>query len=170
MKIGTLGILALVGVTSSLAACGSANTAPVGVTAAHDGGPTDAHADVVSETSNGRTCAALNEACSASAPCCGAYVCSIVAGPSRCLESILPPVDGGCTYTAANNDARCPANYAHTFQGEACSPIGLSCSYPGAGDGTPNGCASTAILSCHGDGGAEDSGADAGTGTWSAAQ
>jgi hypothetical protein len=82
-------------------------------------------------------------------------------------------VSTGCSYPSANNDPRCPPSYSHAYQGESCSPVGLTCSYPGAGDGTSNGCFATAMMLCHGDGGIGDlgdSGADAGSGSWTTAQ
>ena len=63
-----------------------------------------------------------------------------------------------CGYPDVQNDPRCPATYSTSHAGEPC-PIGLSCSYPGMGDGTSPGCASTAGLLCVGDAGAD-------TGTW----
>ncbi len=66
-----------------------------------------------------------------------------------------------CSYPPANNDPACPASYSYSFYQEACSPIGLTCAYPGAGDGLANGCFATAMMWCNG---------DAGTGTWTVAQ
>ncbi len=77
-----------------------------------------------------------------------------------------------CSYAPLANDPACPASYTYSFGGKACAPIGLMCGYPGAGDGTADGCFSTAMLWCRGDAGsgAGDAGADAGGGTWVAAQ
>ena len=63
-----------------------------------------------------------------------------------------------CGYPPVQNEAGCPSSYSHSYGGQSCSPVGLTCAYPGAGDGTSNGCASTAMLFCNG-----DAGADAGT-------
>jgi hypothetical protein len=91
-------------------------------------------------------------------------------GDARDGTSDAPVV---CDYPPYANDPACPAQYAYTFGGKPCSPIGLQCAYPGAGDGESNGCFSTAMLWCRGDAGvtvdAGDAG-DAGSGTWTAAQ
>lgn len=84
-----------------------------------------------------------------------------------------PDVPVVCGYPPVANDPACPK--AYTYNSHApCSPIGLNCSYPGAGDGTANGCYATAEMFCRGD---VDSGADAtgngdagGTGYWLSAQ
>ncbi len=69
-------------------------------------------------------------------------------------------------------DPRCPAMYSFSYFGMPCPAVGLSCAYPGAGDGTANGCFATAMMWCHGEGGVGDldGGADAGPGTWTVAQ
>jgi hypothetical protein len=77
-----------------------------------------------------------------------------------------------CTDPRITNDPACPASYSSGNQGKPCAPIGLMCGYAGAGDGTPDGCFSTAAMWCRGDAG---SGAAAGstgasTGTWTVAQ
>jgi len=78
--------------------------------------------------------------------------------------------DADCSYPPANNDAQCPSTYSYSNGGKPCSPVGLSCSYPGRGDGTAgHPCRSTAMLWCRADGGS-DAGADAGSGTWRFAQ
>lgn len=79
--------------------------------------------------------------------------------------------DGGyandaCSYPPVANDPACPATYSYSYGGKPCSPIGLNCAYPGAGDGESNGCYATAELWCRGDAGAGGGGADGGTGTW----
>lgn len=77
-----------------------------------------------------------------------------------------------CNYPPTNNDPRCPASYSYSYGGQACPQVGLTCAYPGAGDGMSNGCFATAMLFCHGDGGVTDldGGGDAGSGTWTGAQ
>jgi len=78
--------------------------------------------------------------------------------------------DGGtdagpdCGYTAAHNEAGCPATYDTANLPPTCAPVGLNCEYPGAGDGTSPGCASTAVLWCVAGPG------DAGAPHWGAAQ
>jgi hypothetical protein len=76
--------------------------------------------------------------------------------------------DGACDFPPANNDPRCPATYGTPgANGKPCDPIGLTCAYPGAGDGS--GCsASTAMMWCREAAGAD--GGDAGTGAWVVAQ
>jgi hypothetical protein len=66
-----------------------------------------------------------------------------------------------CAYPAANNDPQCPASYSYSSYQQPCSPVGLTCAYPGQGDGLANGCYATAMMWCKGDGG---------TGTWTVAQ
>lgn len=66
-----------------------------------------------------------------------------------------------CSYPPANNDPQCPASYSYTSYQQPCSPVGLTCAYPGQGDGLANGCFATAMMWCKGDGG---------TGTWTVAQ
>ena len=65
-----------------------------------------------------------------------------------------------CSYPPANNDPQCPSAYSYSYYQQPCSPVGLSCAYPGAGDEV-NGCFATAMMWCYG---------DAGTGTWTVAQ
>ena len=69
---------------------------------------------------------------------------------------------------AKNADPRCPPTFAHLSG--ACAPIGLTCSYPGQGDGPP--ChGAKAMLWCREDDDADpDAGDDAGVGKWVAAQ
>jgi hypothetical protein len=69
---------------------------------------------------------------------------------------------------AKNADPRCPATFARLSG--ACAPIGLTCSYPGQGDGPP--ChGAKAMLWCREDHDADpDAGGDAGVGKWVAAQ
>jgi len=76
--------------------------------------------------------------------------------------------DGGDSGVCApaHNDPACPATYSNTFVLQPCSPIGVSCLYPGFGDG--QGC-SPAELLCTGDGDAGDGG-DAASGTWTVGQ
>jgi hypothetical protein len=83
--------------------------------------------------------------------------------------------DGGtsvCDYPDAGNDARCPAVYKFSLLHQACPAVGLTCAYPGQGDGTSGGCFATAMLWCVADGGLpnQDAGPDAGPGTWLVAQ
>ena len=65
-----------------------------------------------------------------------------------CACNDLPPPPPPCSYPMASNPPGCPAMYSHTFQGQPCPTLNLVCSYPGAGDGDANGCASTAGLQC----------------------
>jgi hypothetical protein len=53
-----------------------------------------------------------------------------------------------CTYPPVNNPPGCPARYGFAYYGEPCPMAGLTCSYPGEGDGMPDGCFYTAGLSC----------------------
>ena len=98
------------------------------------------------------------------------------AGPIA-SDDIAAPLDSGkdsttndaCVYTPVTNDPACPTVYSHTYGGRPCVPVGLMCGYPGKGDGQPNGCFSTAVLICTGDGGPGDldAGEDGGrAGTW----
>ncbi|MBK6695753.1 MAG: hypothetical protein IPG50_26610 [Myxococcales bacterium] len=77
-----------------------------------------------------------------------------------------------CNYPVVHNDVRCPATYSFTWVSKACPQVGLTCAYPGAGDGAP--CAATAMMWCVGDAGVAGIGADAavdaGPGTWLIAQ
>ena len=68
-----------------------------------------------------------------------------------------------CGYPAVHNEAGCPATYSTATLPPTCAPVGLTCDYPGAGDGTSSGCASTAVLWC------VDGGGDAAP-HWSGAQ
>lgn len=88
-----------------------------------------------------------------------------------------------CAPPPADNDPACPATYSFTYQGRPCSSVGLTCAYPGAGDGLSDGTYATAMMWCRGpvvdprDGG-PDASADAGDadaggdepGTWTVAQ
>jgi hypothetical protein len=78
-----------------------------------------------------------------------------------------PSVDGGHSST---NPPNCPPRYSHSYMGQPCSPIGLTCAYPGQGDGTFDGGYATAMMWCRGPGGIGDAGGDAGYGTWVIAQ
>lgn len=73
-------------------------------------------------------------------------------------------------YATAINDPHCPSMYSFTKNGQPCSPVGLTCAYPGVGDQLSDGCFATAMLWCRGDAGTGDSGSDAGSGSWTAAQ
>jgi hypothetical protein len=89
------------------------------------------------------------------------------APPARC--------DAGstCSYPPVQNDPRCPGAYSWLHQGTPCPSKGLTCAYPGQGDGESDGCFATAMLWCGGDAGIGDrgdGGPDAGPGTWTAAQ
>jgi hypothetical protein len=80
-----------------------------------------------------------------------------------------------CDYPPYANPVGCPAQYAYSLNGKPCAPVGLKCAYPGAGDGMSNGCYSTAMMWCYGDGGIGSvvdagDGGDAGSGTWTIAQ
>ncbi len=82
-----------------------------------------------------------------------------------------PTADGSvCSYAPITNDSACPATYSYGLSGKPCAPVGMMCGYPGVGDGTADGCFSTAALWCRADADAGDGGADAGGGTWIAAQ
>ena len=70
--------------------------------------------------------------------------------------------DADCHYTTVHNDPQCPVFFYYGDHGP-CSPVGLTCLYPGAGDGTSRGCASTAGLSCYSP---DDGGVDGGSGHW----
>lgn len=87
---------------------------------------------------------------------------------------VTPEAGTDCGYPDADNEAGCPANYTIGFQCKPCWPVGLSCAYPGAGDGTANGCYGTAGLTCHaadsGIGGCAGDAGDAGSGYWIATQ
>jgi hypothetical protein len=78
------------------------------------------------------------------------------------------PAEAGpdCGAVTANNEAGCPATYDTSALPASCAPIGLTCSYPGKGDG--NGACNLANLQCSALVG--DGGADAGQGRWVAAQ
>src|SRR5262249_49694304 len=78
-----------------------------------------------------------------------------------------------CSYPPVNNDPLCPRSFSHTYQGQVCPRVGITCSYPGAGDGEGKGCFVTAMRWCYGDGGIGDlgdGGTDAGSGFWTTAQ
>ncbi len=75
------------------------------------------------------------------------------------------PAEAGPDCGAAN-EAGCPATYDTSSLPAACAPIGLTCSYPGKGDG--NGGCNLANLQCEPIAG--DAGADAGQGRWVATQ
>jgi hypothetical protein len=78
------------------------------------------------------------------------------------------PAEAGpdCGAVAANNEAECPATYDTSALPTSCAPIGLTCSYPGKGDGS--GSCNLANLRCVEPVG--DGGADAGQGRWVATQ
>lgn len=59
-----------------------------------------------------------------------------------------PDAAGNCTAAPAQNDPGCPAAYSFSLNGQPCSPAGLRCAYPGAGDQQPDGCWGTAMLLC----------------------
>ncbi len=63
-------------------------------------------------------------------------------------DSVTPPPPPPCVYPPNTNPPGCPATYSHAYQGQPCPTLNLVCSYPGAGDGDANGCASTAGLQC----------------------
>lgn len=78
-----------------------------------------------------------------------------------------------CAYPDVHNDPRCPAMYSAGYDCQPCSPVGLGCTYPGAGDG--NGCFAAAGLSCEpADGGVvrgcASDGGEASVGYWVAVQ
>jgi hypothetical protein len=78
-----------------------------------------------------------------------------------------PPKATTCTYPVITNPPECPPAYTRQPP-PSCAPIGLKCWYPGAGDGTPDGCWATALLSCVGPSDAD--GGEPTTGTWIGAQ
>jgi len=67
---------------------------------------------------------------------------------------------GPPTYPAPNNPPGCPPRYSRAYAFVRCSPIGLSCTYPGAGDCMASGYCSTALMHCSPDP-ARDAGPDA---------
>jgi len=73
--------------------------------------------------------------------------------------------EAGTDCGVVHNEAGCPATYDTSALPASCAPIGLSCTYPGAGDG--NGC-NAANLQCSAPPG--DGGSDAGEGRWVATQ
>jgi hypothetical protein len=78
------------------------------------------------------------------------------------------PAEAGpdCGAVTASNEAGCPATYDTSALPASCAPVGLTCSYPGKGDG--NGGCNLANLQCSelaGDGGTE-----AGQGRWVSTQ
>jgi len=102
----------------------------------------------------------------------GTWACTLVSqGASMCTcdeGGPFDPPDGHvCSYPPVNNDPRCPASYSFTYAQSTCAPIGLTCAYPGQGDGTNDGCYATAMMWCRGDAGDADAG---GVGTWVLAQ
>jgi hypothetical protein len=59
-----------------------------------------------------------------------------------------PDADCGSP-TPANNDPRCPSAANSWIESSGpCPEAGLTCTYPGLGDGTPNGCPSARNLTC----------------------
>jgi hypothetical protein len=99
---------------------------------------------------------ALGAACSSSS--------SGVTGDDTCGNCVgddtAPPQDGGTDATLDGGDASCPvqsfpvnaaacpASYSATYAGQLCSPAGLQCNYPGAGDIGANGCPAPGALFC----------------------
>jgi len=79
--------------------------------------------------------------------------------------------DGGvadCGTPSANNDPQCPKVFSEicTSLTQACSQPGLTCAYPGAGDGPDShGCFATAMAWCR-----VPPGADGGATRWVCAQ
>ena len=73
-----------------------------------------------------------------------------------CSSSTTAPRDAGsspdagtdCGYAAVRNEAGCPPTYDTATLPPTCAPVGLSCSYPGAGDGVTAECAYAAGLAC----------------------
>jgi hypothetical protein len=57
-----------------------------------------------------------------------------------------------CSYPPAHNDPSCPPTYLEAREwcgsNKPCTKDSPTCSYPGAGDGMPDGCFSTAGASC----------------------
>jgi hypothetical protein len=108
--------------------------------------------------------------------------CDVAAGPIFCARGqctycnevgSCPELDAGsCAYPVIQNDSRCPA----TYLGDAalagpCSPVGLECEYPGAGDGDQATCsAATAIMWCRAAGGGDAGDGGASVGSWIVAQ
>jgi len=125
----------------------------------------------------GAACTSFTSDDSCSIPCTGADAGGDATVTDGAVDS---GADGNvdCQYPDdAGNAAECPATYSSSYQDTLCPQIGLSCAYPGKGDGTANGCYSTAVLLCNapdaGFGGHDAAifdGADAGSGFWTAAQ
>ncbi len=95
----------------------------------------------------------------------GAYLAGCSSGGTTTHHDAgsSPDATPDCGYPVVHNEAGCPATYSTATLPPTCAPVGLTCQYPGAGDGTSSGCASTAVLWCMG--GAGDAGPH-----WSAAQ
>ncbi len=90
---------------------------------------------------------------------CSGQVRSVLA-----LDAGSTSEDAGndCGFPIVHNEGGCPAAYDTATLPPTCAPVGLSCAYPGAGDGT--GCtAATAALWCA-------AGSDGGANHWIAAQ
>ncbi len=78
--------------------------------------------------------------------------------------------DGGtCSYPPSANDPGCPAHYDLSACSHPCTTPGLTCAYPGAGDGQSSGCLATAMMWCKVPVG-QDAGADGGGTSWTCAQ
>lgn len=89
----------------------------------------------------------------------------------RCdLRAAFAPLPDGALHghLALFDELRVRATLDDAAQ-HACSPIGLTCAYPGQGDGTSNGCYSTAMGWCRSDAGDAGDG-EAGSGSWVLAQ
>ena len=190
------GMLVFLGLGVVWLGCGSGGAAGTGAAGSDGGGggggggssttttpPPDGASGVCCPVSTGGCASAGGYA--ADGTSCGPQLCDgmcdqkIVTGDHGCPTLTYTPCetqggsvfDGGgdvqCTYPTVDNDPRCPGHYSYSYGGQPCPQIGLTCSYPGAGDGTSNGCFATAMLFCRGDAGAGDAG---GPGTWTAAQ
>ncbi len=185
--------LVFAGVSVALFACGgSTSSASPGGVASVDGGtaPPDGAEGVCCPVSMGGC--AYGGGYSVDGKSCGAELCDgmcnqhIVKGEHGCDTLAYTSCENGgggqakgdggdatvCAYAPVMNDPRCPSSYSYTYSGKSCAPLGLECWYPGAGDGTADGCFATALLQCRGDGGigTDDAAADAGSGTWAASQ
>ena len=117
--------------------------------------------------------------------CCPAFGCAtncpngVRKDSSGCATCECAPdpdaagADSGpdCGTSIVRNDSRCPSSYSLAYECQSCSPAGLACMYPGAGDGTSNGCFATAVLRCVAvDAGVGGCAADAASAAWVAAQ
>ena len=81
----------------------------------------------------------------------GTKLCRDGASFDACVCDPNPPTippTMPCSYPPSLNPPGCPAMYSHSYQGQPCPQDNLDCSYFGAGDPLPGGCAATAMLFC----------------------